>query len=118
MPNPNSFYTRGSRVITLSAIPEDAPCPIEAPESALIEVIQISDPVDFESHQDAVHVMFVYETETEMTEHHAIVPLDWYMSQFPLRLLATIPESIEGIESTSALKEGPVEFRSEDEDEG
>jgi hypothetical protein len=103
-----SKFPRGSRVITLSAIPDDAECPIKAPPEGLIEVIQMSAPVDIDDNQNAIHVMFIYESESELEEHHAIVPFDWYISQLPLRILTTIPDSIDGIESTIALSEGPI----------
>lgn len=110
MPNPHPpHFSHGSRVITLSAIPESAQCPINAPDTSLIEVIQVSGPVQMNGHANAVHVMFVYETESEIEEHHAIVSMDWYRAQFPLRLLATIPDDLDGIDSTVAMNEGPVE---------
>lgn len=115
MPESDISNTKGSRVITLSAIPESANCPIDAPPSALIEVIQMSGPVEVDGQVLAIHVMFVYETETEFFEQHAMVSLEWFQSQFPIRLFATIPDTIEGIESTSALKEGPIKTESEDE---
>lgn len=114
MPESDISSSKGSRVITLSAIPESANCPFDLPTSGLIEVIQMSGPVEIDDQVLAIHVMFVYETETEFFEQQAMVSFEWYQSQFPIRLFATIPDTIEGIESTSALKEGPVKTTRED----
>jgi hypothetical protein len=71
-----------------------------------------------DGHENAIHVIFVYETESQLEEYHAMVSLDWYQSQFPLRLLVTIPDSLDGIDSTTAIPEGPVEtFKIDTEDD-
>lgn len=103
-----SYFSHGSRVITLSAIPPDVECPIDAPADALIEVVQVSMPVHMESHGRAIHAIFIYETESHIEEHQALISANWYESQFPLRLLASIPNSPCGIDATDALTEGPV----------
>ena len=109
MPSPDHTpFTPGARVITLSAIPSDAHCPIDAPSDALIEVVQVSGPTRL-GDDTVVHVLFIYETESTVDHHHALVPLDWYQLQFPLRILSLIPETVEGIDSTTPLFEGPVD---------
>jgi len=108
MSNPDHLpFTPGTRVITLSAIPENANCPIDAPSDSLIEVMQISGPTQLDN-DTAVHVLFIYETESMIEHHHAIVPLNWYQLQFPLRILSSIPETIEGIDTTIPIREGQV----------
>ena len=109
MPNNESeFFTPGSRVISIAAIPDDADCPIDLPETELLEVLQVSPPVHVEGHGQGVHVMMIYETESELSHFHALVPLDWYSSLIPLRTLTSVPNTIEGIDSSIAAREGLV----------
>ena len=107
--NSSGPFSPGSRVISIAAIPEGTDCPIDLPDTELMEVVQVSPPVHLEDHGPAVHVMFIHETESEIEQFHALVPLEWYVSLMPLRIFATVPDDLLGIDSSSALKEGPVD---------
>jgi hypothetical protein len=109
MPNdPSRPYSPGSRVLTIAAIPDGTDCPIDLPETELMEVVQVSPPVHLDEHGPAVHVMFIHETESEIEQFHALVPLEWYTSLFPLRIFATVPNDLQGIDSSIAPIEGEV----------
>ena len=109
MPNPNRpSSVNGSRVITLAAFPDGTEFPIDVPPWGLIEVLQISEPIDIPEYGSGVQVVFVYETEARIEQHQALVPLDWFSSQFPMRTLVTIPDSLVDIDSTVPLKENPL----------
>ena len=109
MPHPSRpSSVNGSRVITLAAFPDGTEFPIDVPPWGLIEVSQISEPIDIPEYGSGVHVVFVYETEARIEQHQALVPFDWFSSQFPMRTLVTIPDSLVGIDSTVPLKENPL----------
>jgi hypothetical protein len=103
---PNSV--NGSRVITLAAFPDGTEFPIDVPPWGLIEVLQISEPIDIPEYGSGVQVVFVYETEARIEQHEAIVPFDWFLSQLPMRTLVTIPDSLIDIDSTVPLMENPL----------
>lgn len=98
----------GSRVITVAAFPDGIEFPMDVPPWGLIEVSQMSEPIEIPDYGSGVHVVFVYETEARIEQHQALVPLDWYSSQFPMRTLVTIPDSLLDIDSTVPLKENPL----------
>ena len=117
---PSSFsgpFSPGSRVISIAAIPEGTDCPIDLPDTELMEVVQVSPPVHLADHGPAVHVMFIHETESEIAQFHALVPLKWYASLIPLRIFATVPDDLQGIDSSSPLKEGRVDAYADEPDD-
>ena len=71
-------------------------------------MLQISESIDIPEYGSGVQVVFVYETEPRIEQHQALVPLDWFSSQFPMRTLVTIPDSLIDIDSTVPLKENPL----------
>ena len=109
MSSPNRpSSVNGSRVITLAAFPDGTEFPIDVPPWGLIVVLQISEPIDIPEYGSGVQVVFVYETEARIEQHQALVPLDWFSSQFPMRTLVTIPDSLVDIDSTVPLRENPI----------
>ena len=88
------------RVVSVRHFPEGTGSPFSAGDGDLIEV-HANGPVEVpEVTVQLIHVTMVFENETVLESHSAIVPFEWFVELIPLRTFLNIPEDARDIDGT------------------